>query len=229
VSALAVYLEEQGIATTVIGLIRLHLEKIRPPRALWVPFELGRPMGPPNYPEFQTQVLLTALQLLEAPASSGPVILSDFADDEPGQEADPHWREPVLKAHSLADEVTQLQPLYRAAQEKFGRTTVGISGIPVEQAAHYLLRFDGDDPLPSPHADMSELALLRFACDDIKAFYLEAASAAGDRPNSRQLEDWFWKRSVAAQTIRALREFCLASADDKRKLVGNSLVPRRWL
>jgi hypothetical protein len=229
VSALAVYLEEEGIATTVVGLIRLHLEKVRPPRALWVPFELGRPLGPPNYPEFQTRVLLAALQLLEAPVSSGPVILLDFADEAPAQEPDPHWREPALNAASLADEAAQLQPLYIAAWEKFGRTTAGISGIAIEQAAHYLMRFDSANPLPSPHADMSELALLRFACDDIKAFYLEAASAAGDRPDSQQLQDWFWNRTLAAQTIRALRESCLASGDDKRILIGNSLVPRRWL
>ena len=51
------YLEREGLATAQISLIRVHTEKIRPPRALWVPFELGRPLGTPDEPDFQTRVL----------------------------------------------------------------------------------------------------------------------------------------------------------------------------
>ncbi|MBT5161958.1 MAG: hypothetical protein HOL89_19300, partial [Alphaproteobacteria bacterium] len=47
-SALGHFLEEEGIATTIISLIRVHSEKVRPPRSLFVPFELGRPLGAPN-------------------------------------------------------------------------------------------------------------------------------------------------------------------------------------
>jgi hypothetical protein len=39
-----------------ISLVREHTEKINPPRALWVPFELGRPVGPPDEPAFQRRV-----------------------------------------------------------------------------------------------------------------------------------------------------------------------------
>ena len=66
--------------TTQISLIREHTEKIKPPRALWVSFELGRPLGPPYNSGFQTGVLTGALDLLEAP--SGPV-LADFPEDAP--------------------------------------------------------------------------------------------------------------------------------------------------
>jgi hypothetical protein len=48
VSALGHYLEEEGIPTVAISLIRPQTEKTKPPRALWVPFELGRPFGPPS-------------------------------------------------------------------------------------------------------------------------------------------------------------------------------------
>ena len=72
---LAHYLEEEGIATTQISLIREHTERVRPPRALWVPFELGRPLGLPDDSELQTRVLMAALRLLEA--GDGPV-LEDF-------------------------------------------------------------------------------------------------------------------------------------------------------
>ena len=38
-------LEARGLPTVVVGLIRLHMEKVKVPRGLWVPFELGRPLG----------------------------------------------------------------------------------------------------------------------------------------------------------------------------------------
>lgn len=73
--ALGHYLEEEGIPTTQISLIREHTVFIRPPRALWVPFELGRPLGRPGDPDFQLDVLRAAFTLLESP--TGPV-LRDF-------------------------------------------------------------------------------------------------------------------------------------------------------
>lgn len=78
--ALAHYIEPKGISTTQISLIREHTEIIRPPRALWVPFELGRPLGSVKDSAFQTRVLKRALNLLEL--SSGPV-LEDFPDEAP--------------------------------------------------------------------------------------------------------------------------------------------------
>jgi len=86
VSALGHYLEEEGLATVAISLIRPQTERTRPPRALWVPFELGRPFGPPSDPAFQKRVVLAALRLVER--QSGPVIIEDFPDDDPrGMEA----------------------------------------------------------------------------------------------------------------------------------------------
>ena len=91
-SALGHYIETAGIATTGISLVRDHTERMRPPRALWVPFELGRPFGAPGDAGFQHRVLAAALALLDAP--SGPV-LADFPDDAPtstapGEES-PQW------------------------------------------------------------------------------------------------------------------------------------------
>ncbi len=57
--------------TTQISLIREHTEKIKPPRALWVPFELGRPLGVPNDAAFQNRVITAALDLFEAPSGRG--------------------------------------------------------------------------------------------------------------------------------------------------------------
>ena len=64
-SALAHLIEQRGIATTTIGIIRVHMEKVRVPRGLWVPFELGRPLGEPEDAAFQHRVVMAALALLE--------------------------------------------------------------------------------------------------------------------------------------------------------------------
>ena len=69
---LAHYLEEEGLATTQISLIRKHTEIIKPPRALWVSFELGRPFGKPNDSDFQSRVLSAALDLLRDKQTENP-------------------------------------------------------------------------------------------------------------------------------------------------------------
>ena len=81
---LARALEANGIATTSISLVREHTEKIKPPRALFVPFPFGHAFGRPNDAALQHRVLDAALDLLGTP--TGPV-LRDFPDDaEPGVE-----------------------------------------------------------------------------------------------------------------------------------------------
>ena len=82
-SALGYYLEQEGIATVSISLIREHTAALDPPRALWVPFMLGRPVGVPNDPKFQRKVVVAALNLLER--DYGPLI-EDFPEDAPDED-----------------------------------------------------------------------------------------------------------------------------------------------
>jgi len=74
VSLVAAALEQQGIATVVVQLLRLVTEKVRPPRALLVPFRHGYPLGEPGNPEKQRAVIKAALNLLEDPGLTPPVI-----------------------------------------------------------------------------------------------------------------------------------------------------------
>src|SRR5918994_7102241 len=74
-------MEREGIPTAQVSLIREQTAAARPPRALWVPFMLGRPFGAPNERDFQRRVLRHLLSLFER--SSGPV-LEDFPQDAPG-------------------------------------------------------------------------------------------------------------------------------------------------
>ena len=53
---------------------------MQPPRALWVSFPLGRPLGKPRDSAFQHRVIKAALDLLNR--SKGP-ILEDYPEDAP--------------------------------------------------------------------------------------------------------------------------------------------------
>ena len=78
----------------------------------------------------------------------------------------------------------------------------------------------------SPREGYSAPLLLRFAIDDLKAYYLEAASGTGGKPSSRQLGDWFWNGTAAGAGLYALRAMYQGSDDDRLKLIaGNFMVP----
>ena len=234
-SALGHYLEEEGIATVAISLIRPQTEKTRPPRALWVPFALGRPFGPPSDAEFQRRVALAALRLLERPA--GPVIIEDFPDDDPRERDDPYWhppplppvsanRAPTMLVAQLGTEITLLADAHRRWIADRGRTTVGLSGLSMPELGRYVGDWlCGPEP-PSPRAGLSALLVLRFAADDLKAYCVEAGAVGNARPSTRQLYDWFWSRTVAGAALIALRHTLLANDNDRVKLIaGNFLVP----
>lgn len=234
-SALGHYLEEEGIATVAISLVRPQTENTKPPRALWVPFELGRPFGPPSNSAFQKQVILAALRLLEC--ESGPVVVVDFPDDDPRAQPDPGWRPPFIPiavatgpAGSLADtleaESVQLRDAHQRWVAQHGRTTVGLSGLPISECARYVADWLQGKVPPSPREGFSAPLMLRFAVDDLKAYWLEAAAVGAAEPSSHQLGDWFWNKSAAGAAIYALRDMLREDTDDRLKLIaGNFIVP----
>jgi hypothetical protein len=223
VSALGHYLEEEGIATVAISLVRPQTEKTKPPRALWVPFELGRPFGPPGDPVFQKRVILAALRLLER--AGGPVLIEDFPDDDPRARPDSAWHPPMVAA-KLEREIGSLHDAHRRWVAERGRTTVGLSGLSIEECGGTIAAWLRGEVPESPRDGVSAPLLLRFAVDDVKAYYLEAAAAGAARPSSRQLGDWFWERTAAGAALHALRAACLASEDERLKLIaGNFIVP----
>jgi hypothetical protein len=237
VSALAHYLEAEGVPAVAISLIRLHTEKVRPPRALWVPFELGRPLGAPRDRPFQTRLIGAALGLLQA--ASGPVLLEDFAEDDPTAADVPDWHPPfhltagapelddaAALARALRQEVSAIAPFHERFVASSGRTTIGLSGLTIGECAARLAASVGgalpasDDPAVNP------AQALRWAIDDLKAHYLEAMSADGAMPSSRQMQVWFWDNTLAARLIIALRRQLLASADKRSQAIGRmNIVP----
>ena len=231
-SALGHYLEEEGLGTVAIALIRPQAEHTRPPRALWVPFELGRPIGPPSDAGFQRRVILSALGLLEARPRASLIV--DFADDDPREAVDPDWRPPIPPAPVPADpaglaeaveaELRALAPFYARSCVARERSTVGLSSVAPAACGEYLAAWLRGERPASPVADMSPPLALRFVVDDLKAYALEAAIAGG-KPSSKQLGDWLWNETALGAALQALRRAGLASDDERLKTVAAFFVP----
>ena len=58
-------LEREGISTVSISLLNEVARQLKPPRALWVPFPMGYPLGEPNNADLQHEAIAAALRLLE--------------------------------------------------------------------------------------------------------------------------------------------------------------------
>ena len=220
--------------------MREHTEKLNPARALWVPFELGRPMGAPDDAAFQRRVLAAALDLFAR--SEGPV-LDAFPDDAPdagnGSGDMSGWVCPVNLAPprdagdadgplgALMTEIDQLHPWYQAGLERRGRTQVGLSGLEIDAAARFLAAFVDDPSTAFPGQDMSVTQGLKFAADDIKAWYIEAATARPGPAGSTELHDWFWQETAAGDVLLRLSAACQAAdAAGLQNLGEKGLVPR---
>lgn len=238
-SALGYYLEDEGLPTVSISLVRKHTEKIEPPRALWVPFELGRPVGPANDPAFQKRVLRAALGLLES--SNGPVVLEDFDIDMPGAAGELGWRSPIpiepadpdtadhdALTRALEREMALVRPVYERAVAARGRTTVGLARVDPAELPALVVSFFAGGPAENPVPEVRPGHVMRYASDDLRAYYLEAASFGDERPSSLQLADWYWDETLAGRTVMALRAACLAGSDKVLSTIAKViLVPGR--
>jgi len=237
VGALGHAFEEAGIATAQISLVREHTARIRPPRALYVPYEFGRPFGRPGDSALQLRILRALLSLFERAA--GPV-LEDFVDTAPlvMGEGEPPWSCPIAGAPRAAGahdlerafqvELSALRPEYERAVSLRGRTSFGLSGLGLDEVVGLLLRLLGGEPPESPFADVAPATLLTRAALDLRAVYTEAASAkpAAGVATSAALEDWFWNETRAAELLQALRAH-LAKGPDRELAFAASkmLVP----
>ena len=237
VGGLAHYLEEEGVATTQISLIREHTEVIKPPRALWVPFELGRPLGVPNDKDFQSRVLISVLNLFEA--EKGPV-LEDFSEDAPAAYGDTGpWACPVdferpekdlgelekLRS-ALKGEIDQIRPWYGLAVKERGSTTVGASDVVLDHLADFITAFL-DDTLPeNPNPEVPLPVQLSLAANDLKAYYTEAVTVQPNRvrPGSNDLADWLWGETAAGEILLCIRDVCGESGDEFLKRVARGQI-----
>ncbi len=237
-SAIGHYLESEGIATASISLVREHSEVMKPPRALWVPFPLGRPLGVAHDAAFQRRVLKALLALFER--TSGPV-LEDFADDAPadvmahaadsvGEACPVFFNMPAAVPDSartaqLQSEIAQLAPWQALATQRRGASVFGLSGKSPQALA---AMFVGLTEAASITA--AEWQALKLAVDDLRTYYEEAAAAQPSPLPSAELEQWFYRQTVAGSVLRDLRAVGLAHADATvRQIADRMLIPRRVL
>ena len=167
-SGLGHILEAEGITTVLVGLVPQHVKTIRPPRALLVPFETGRPFGAPNSVDLQRAVLSAALALLDE-EGPGPIVKTFDADalEPTGVE----WVCPVTfpapsSGNGIADrlltEARLLMPWFDRGRKLRGHSAADVSGLAVEDLCHWLCKF-----LEDPTPDASPLAELRVLAADI--------------------------------------------------------------
>jgi len=229
------------VPTTQVSLIRINTENIRPPRALWVPFELGRPLGVPNDAAFQKRVIMAALKLFDeekgpvlenypeaAPATDEPVILA-CPYSPPGGETS--FSEIETFCREFKREMTSLRPWYDRAMKERKRTAVGVSKLSQEEIADFLCSLLTERIAQNPREDVPFDKELRYIADDLKAYYYESITAqpGADKLSGEYIENWFWNETVAAKVLQAARDICSQGEDESLKQTADrQLVPRRF-
>ena len=217
--ALGHFLERQGIPTIGISLVREHTEVVRPPRALWVTFELGRPLGRPDDPPFQRRVMKTALEALARTDSPLIVDYPEHVDEEAdltGMSCPIQLGTPEIS--SLVAEIDQLATWYDRAIAAQGRTTVGVSGLTMEEAGKLISNALAGELPPAQ--------TLKEAIDDLKAYYLEASSVFPGAGPAKARKDWLWGETKFGAAMLALQPKLAASDDAQHKILGNlTLIP----
>lgn len=239
-SVLAHYFESEGFATVLVGFVREHLEGVKPPRALWLDFPMGRPLGKPNDPDYQKKIIRAAFELLDKP--SGPV-LEDFPEVIPVKDGRMGYALPpelVLTTDDVGDvdallaevqaEIDELRPAYEAAVAARGRTTVGASELAVSNLAPHIAAFVKGGRPGSPRKGLSPIPALKLVIEDLAAYYTEARTHRDGIDDIEELGKWFWEESKAGQLILWLEAVALESEDRVlRQIVDMSLVtPRFW-
>jgi hypothetical protein len=212
VGTLAHSFETAGLATVALSLVRPHIERTHPPRALHCEFPLGRPLGRPRDPAFQRRVLDAAFALLERDA--GPV-LEDFPDvivdeaDAPLACPVPPRFDPSVPP--AVDEARALRPAWDRARAQHGRTQVGrvvdAGGIP--DAVAGFVRISEGTPWSEAGLPGDPAAVAM----DIRSYYEEAARAlAGHVPAARAAESWLFRTTETGRVLKAARD-AIASGD----------------
>ena len=215
--------------------MREHSEKINPPRALWVPFPLGRPMGAPDSPDLQRRELEAGLDLL---ARSDVPVSENFLDQPQKAitEKTVRWSCPVnlpprtggMKnpIGALAKEISLLSPCRVSNNAKKGRTVFGVSGLDIYENATFIDGFIADQSITCTAKDKSLAQMLKFAADDLKVWYYEAASL---QPGtiSEEISEWFWCETAAGETLLQLASLMAMSNEKQLTIIGTKgIVPR---
>ena len=230
-SVLARVFESAGLTTVAIALVREHAERVRPPRALWVPFYFGYALGKPDDPDFQHLVISAAMRMVQAeegpvlvdyPEEAGPVGLPQASEVSTAKNGKP------AKPLDAAGEITALRGYYERWQEQRGHTAVGITGIP-QRRFRGIIRFleayaasDAADMDERP-ADVSVPQFARYCADDLKAFCYEARMAQRPNDSEPDIHRWFWGETAVGTLIDSITQRLNATGDPQLQATAYGL------
>jgi hypothetical protein len=200
---LAHVLEAAGLATVALVSNRVVAERMAPPRALYGEFPLGRPLGVPNDPAFQHDVLARAFALLEA--EQGPVLVDHpvaiaIEDEGLACTLPPRYDTSVPPA---VDEARALRPAWDRAVAAQGVTSVGrvtdADGIP-DLVAKLVRISEGErwDEVGLPGDPIS-------CAHDLRTYYEEAAVELAGGVTGGSAEVWFSEATEAGAALLAAR------------------------
>ena len=166
-----------------------------PPRALWVPFPLGRPLGAAGDAAFQHRVIAAALALLDRP--EGPV-LEDFPETAPDDGSGEPWSCPVRFPRAAVGEdiasvaraeLGRLDTWQALATRRRTRTAAVTSGLAIAQCLELVI--------DACHAgETDDVRRLKAAIEDLKTHYTEAVTARPGTPAARR------RRHDAVERVR---------------------------
>ncbi|MDG2097449.1 MAG: hypothetical protein P8J83_08215 [Paracoccaceae bacterium] len=237
---LAHYFESEGLATVLVGFVREQMEAIKPARALFLDFPMGRGMGKPNDPNFQKKVIRAAFDLFNEP--NGPVI-KNFPEIIPVKNGRMGYALPpelVLNISDIGDlnklldeirvEMDTLRPAYDFAVKSRGRTTVGASELNVSDLAPFIAEFFSGEIPKSPRKGLPAIPLLKLVVEDLEAYYTETRTHRDNIDDLELMGKWFWEETKAGRLLLLLEAVSIAS-DNKvmLQIVEMSLMaPRFW-
>ena len=200
-STLAHVFEAAGLSTIVLTPMRFIAEKMSTPRALYVDFPLGWPVGQPLDSDFQHRVLRASFKLLEK--RTGPV-LEDFPErieSKPGEPLScpmPARFDPNL--HPAVDEAQAFRGAYDRALKKNGRTSVG-RVIDADQIPETLGRF-ANIAAGEPWDEHGHDGAIMMFVHDIRSYYEELAFEIADGPLiAYGAERWFYDETEAGKVM----------------------------
>ncbi|MCP5027749.1 MAG: hypothetical protein GY929_15855 [Actinomycetia bacterium] len=228
------------MATASISLIREQSESVRPPRALWVPYALGRPLGSAEDPEFQKNVIRASLAMLETATER---TIEDYPVEAPDEAGPGVWACPLnlevedddTHTGRLLAEVARLRPWSAETRAQRGRTLFGITGASPDQvdevaAALGSIADGGDIENPPPSDTEWAFAmplLVRHLADDLRTFYHEAIAAqpGPGAPNHDALNDWIFGGTALGTALQAVADHLTETDTPMAKLVRGFLIP----
>ena len=214
--------------TVALSQIRQHTEKVKPPRAVYVPFPLGLPVGHPgNIPE-QQAVLDLAFSTLDA--VSVPVLL-DYRDKAAAEEGGSPLQASEIdpdedaRAANFATEVTLMRRYWEQHLAATGRTGVGLSKVPPQRfrgVVRFLEAILTDQTADSEErpADMPRPMFVRTCLEDLRVMYGEARLQTHPHESSEERQRWLLGSTALGLMLRRLRETFDASDDPQLKALA---------